>query len=177
MHGADRPSHSTFHAFTVCSRTDGYQRVCHEPEEIKRAAQTRQPWTLDELVRTTSGVVSFLETIGKLIQTVLQHDTGDYLVINAENAAIVRGKIADVLLLPHPTFNQGSLISGEHYTIGGLQCARQPPEVLRWNCLLDGRACAYPVTRRKTHSHSRSPDIIYIIVECHCVLVAIYPPL
>ena len=98
MHGADRPSHSTFHAFTVCSRPDGYQRVCHELEEIKLAAQTRQPWTLDELVRTTSGVVSFLETIGKLIQTVLQHDTGDYLVINAENAAIVRRKITEVLL-------------------------------------------------------------------------------
>ena len=79
-------------------RTDGYQRVCHELEEIKRAAQTRQPWTFDELVRTTSGVVSFLETIGKLIQTVLQHDTGDYLVINAENAAIVRRKITEVLL-------------------------------------------------------------------------------
>lgn len=98
MYGADRHFHSTFHAFTVCSRTDGYQRVCHELEEIKRAAQTRQPWTLDELVRTTSGVMSFLETIGKLIQTVLQHDTGNYLVINAENAAIVRGKITGVFL-------------------------------------------------------------------------------
>jgi len=86
-----------FHASTVCSGTDGFQRVCHELEEIKRAAQTRQPWTLDELVLTASGVVSFFGTTGKLVHTVLQHDTGDYLVINAENAAIVRGKIAEVL--------------------------------------------------------------------------------
>jgi hypothetical protein len=47
---------------------------------------------------TVSGVVSFLGTSGKLVQTVLQYDTGDYLVINAENAAIVRGKITEVLL-------------------------------------------------------------------------------
>ena len=58
----------------------------------------RQPWPLDGLVLTASGVVSFLGTTGKLVHTVLQHDTGDYLVINAENAAIVRGKIAEVLL-------------------------------------------------------------------------------
>jgi hypothetical protein len=72
---------------------DECQLVCHELEGIKRAAQTRQPWTLDELVRTASGVVSFLETTGKLVQMVLQHDTEDYLVINAENAAIVRGRL------------------------------------------------------------------------------------
>ena len=77
---------------------DECQHVCHELEGIKRAAQTRQPWTLDELVRTASGVVSFLGTTGKLVQTVLQHATGDDLVINAENVAILRGKIAEVLL-------------------------------------------------------------------------------
>ncbi|HEV8326839.1 MAG TPA: hypothetical protein VGQ08_05100 [Nitrospiraceae bacterium] len=41
--------------------------------------------------------MSFLGATGKLVQTVLQHDTGDYLVINAGNAAIVSGKIAEVL--------------------------------------------------------------------------------
>jgi hypothetical protein len=63
-----------------------------------RAAQTRQPWTLDELVLTASGVVSLLGTTGKLVQTVLHHATGGDLVINAENVAILRGKIAEVLL-------------------------------------------------------------------------------
>lgn len=74
---------------------DGYQRVCHEFEGIKRAAQTRQPEMLDELARAASGVVASLGANGKLVQTVLQHDARDYLVNNAMNAAIVSVKIVE----------------------------------------------------------------------------------
>ena len=76
---------------------DWYQRACHELQGIKRAVQTRQPWTIDELARIASGVVASLGTNDKLLQTVLQHDAGDYLVNNAVNVAIVSVKIAEVL--------------------------------------------------------------------------------
>ena len=74
-----------------------YQGACHELQGIKRAVQTRQPWTLDELVRIASGVVASLGAHDKLVQTVLQRDAGDYLVDNAVNVAIVSVKIAEAL--------------------------------------------------------------------------------
>lgn len=76
---------------------DWYHRACHELQGIKRAVQTRQPWTLDELVRISSGVVASIGSNDKLVQTVLQHDTGDYLVNNAVSVAIVSVKIAEAL--------------------------------------------------------------------------------
>ena len=79
------------------AETDWYQRACHELQGIKRAVQTRQPWTLDELVRIASGVVASLGANDTLVQRVLQHDAGDYLVNNAVNVAIVSVKIAAAL--------------------------------------------------------------------------------
>ena len=79
------------------AETDWYQRACHELQGIKRAVQTRRPWTLDELVRLASGVVDSLGANDKLVQRVLQHDAGDYLVNNAVNVAIVSVKIAEAL--------------------------------------------------------------------------------
>ena len=76
---------------------DWYQRACHELQGIKRAVQTQQPWTLDELARIASGVVASLGANDKLVQTVLQGDSGDYLVNNAVNVAIVSVKIAEAL--------------------------------------------------------------------------------
>jgi HD-GYP domain-containing protein (c-di-GMP phosphodiesterase class II) len=76
---------------------DWYQRACHELQGIKRAVQTRQPWTLEELTRIASGVVASLGANDQLVQTVLQHDTGDYLVNNAVSVAIVSVKIAEAL--------------------------------------------------------------------------------
>ena len=77
--------------------TDWYQRACHELQGIKRAVQTRQPWTLDELALIASGVVASLGANDKLVQTVLQQDAGDYLVKNAVSVAIVSVKIAEAL--------------------------------------------------------------------------------
>ena len=77
--------------------TDWYQRACHELQGIKRAVQTQQPWTLDELTRIASGIVVSLGANDKLVQTVLQRDGGDYLVNNAVNVAIVSVKIAEAL--------------------------------------------------------------------------------
>jgi HD-GYP domain-containing protein (c-di-GMP phosphodiesterase class II) len=79
------------------AETDWYQRACDELQGIKRAVQTRQPWTLDELVRIASGVVASLGAHDKLVQTVLQQAAGDYLVNNAVNVAIVSVKIAEAL--------------------------------------------------------------------------------
>lgn len=79
------------------AETDWYQRACHELQGIKRAVQTRQPWTLDELARIASGVVASLEANDKLVQTALQRDDGDYLVNNAVSVAIVSVKIAEAL--------------------------------------------------------------------------------
>ena len=79
------------------AETDWYQYAFHELQGIKRAVQTRQPWTLDELVRIASGVVASLGANDKLVQRVLQHDAGDYLVNNAVNVAIVSVKIAEAL--------------------------------------------------------------------------------
>ena len=79
------------------AETDWYQRACHELQGIKRAVQTRQPWTLDELARIASGVVASLGANDKLVQRVLQHEAGDYLVNNAVNVAIVSVKIAEAL--------------------------------------------------------------------------------
>jgi HD-GYP domain-containing protein (c-di-GMP phosphodiesterase class II) len=79
------------------AETDWYQRACDELQGIKHAVQTRQPWTLDELVRIASGVVASLGAHDKLVQTVLQQAAGDYLVDNAVNVAIVSVKIAEAL--------------------------------------------------------------------------------
>ncbi len=79
------------------AETDWYQRACHELQGIKRAVQTRQTWTLDELVRIASGIVVSLGATDKLVQTVLQQAAGDYLVNNAVNVAIVSVKIAEAL--------------------------------------------------------------------------------
>lgn len=79
------------------AETDWYQGACHELQGIKRAVQTRQTWTLDELVRIASGVVASLGANDKLVQTVLQQAAGDYLVNNAVNVAIVSVKIAEAL--------------------------------------------------------------------------------
>jgi HD-GYP domain-containing protein (c-di-GMP phosphodiesterase class II) len=81
----------------VVVEIDWYQRACHEIKGIKRAVQTREPWRLDELVRVASGVVASLGATDKLVQAVLQRDTGDYLVSNAVNVAIVSVKIAGAL--------------------------------------------------------------------------------
>lgn len=79
------------------AETDWYQHACQELQGIKRAVQTRQPWTLDELARIASGIVASIGAHDKLVQTVLQHDTGDYLVKNAVGVAIVSVKIAEAL--------------------------------------------------------------------------------
>ena len=79
------------------AETDWYQRACHELQGIKRAVQTRQPWTLDELTRIASGVVASLGANDELVQKVLQRDGGDYLVNNALNVAIVSVKITEAL--------------------------------------------------------------------------------
>lgn len=76
---------------------DWYRLACHELQGVKRAVQTRQPWTLDELARIASGVVASLGANDTLVQRVLQHDAGDYLVNNAVNVAIVSVKIAEGL--------------------------------------------------------------------------------
>ncbi|MDZ4854163.1 MAG: HD domain-containing protein [Nitrospirota bacterium] len=76
---------------------DWHQRACDELQGIKRAAQTRQPWAVDELARIASGVVTSLGTNDKLVQTALQQDAGDYLVNNAVHVAIVSVKIAEAL--------------------------------------------------------------------------------
>ena len=79
------------------AEADWYQRACHELQGIKRAVQTRQSWTLDELARIAAGVVASLGANDKLVQMALQHDTGDYLVKNAVCVAIVSVKIAAAL--------------------------------------------------------------------------------
>ena len=79
------------------AEADWYQRACHELQGIKRAVQTRQPWTLDELARIAAGVVASIGANDKLVQTALQHDAGDYLVKNAVCVAIVSVKIAGAL--------------------------------------------------------------------------------
>ena len=79
------------------AETDWHQCACHELQGIKRAIQTKQPWTVEELALIASGVVSSLGANDKLIQAVLQRDAGDYLVSNAVNVAIVSVKIAGAL--------------------------------------------------------------------------------
>ena len=79
------------------SEIDWYQRACHELQGIKRAVQTRQSWTIDELARIASGVVASLRATDKLVHTVLQQNDRDYLVNNAVNVAIVGVKIAEAL--------------------------------------------------------------------------------
>jgi HD-GYP domain-containing protein (c-di-GMP phosphodiesterase class II) len=81
----------------VVVEIDWYERACHVIQGIKRAVQTREAWGLEELVRVASGVVASLEATDKLVQAVLQRDTGDYLVSNAVNVAIVSVKIAGAL--------------------------------------------------------------------------------
>jgi len=77
--------------------TDWYQRVGHEVQGIKQAIQTRQPWRFDELTRIASGVVASLGANDRLVQAVLDRNTGDYLITNAVNVAIVSVKIAEAL--------------------------------------------------------------------------------
>jgi HD-GYP domain-containing protein (c-di-GMP phosphodiesterase class II) len=77
--------------------TDWHQCACYELQRIKRAVQTKQSWTVDELVLIASGVVSSLGANDTLLQTVLRHDAGDYLVNNAVNVSIVSVKIAEAL--------------------------------------------------------------------------------
>jgi len=79
------------------AETDWHQCACHELQKIKRAVQTKQPWTVDELALIASGVVSSLRANDQLLQTVLRQDAGDYLVNNAVNVAIVSVKIAEAL--------------------------------------------------------------------------------
>jgi HD-GYP domain-containing protein (c-di-GMP phosphodiesterase class II) len=86
---------STFSS--VAPETDWYQCACHELQGIKRAVQTKQPWTVDALALIASGVVSSLGANDTLLQMVLRHDAGDYLVNNAVNVAIVSVKISEAL--------------------------------------------------------------------------------
>lgn len=79
------------------AETDWHQCACHELQRIKRAVQTKQPWTIDELALIASGVVASLGANDQLLQTVLRHDAGDYLVNNAVNVSIVSVKIAEAL--------------------------------------------------------------------------------
>lgn len=79
------------------AETDWHQRACNELQRIKRAIQTKQPWTVEELALIASGVASSLGANDKLIQAVLQRDAGDYLVNNAVDVAIVSVKIAEAL--------------------------------------------------------------------------------
>jgi len=76
---------------------DWYQRACHALQGIKRAVQTKQTWTLDELTVIASGVVASLRANDKLVQVALQHNDGDYLINNAVNVAVVSVKIAEAL--------------------------------------------------------------------------------
>ncbi|MGH7180370.1 MAG: HD-GYP domain-containing protein [Nitrospiraceae bacterium] len=82
---------------TSVVETDWYQRTGHELQGIKRAIQTRQPWSFDELTRIASGVVASLGANDRLVQAVLERDSGDYLITNAVNVAIVSVKIAEAL--------------------------------------------------------------------------------
>jgi len=77
--------------------TDWYERAAHEVQGIKHAVQTRQPWKLDELTRIASGVVASLGANDRLIEAVLQRNSGDYLINNSVNVAIVSVKIAEAL--------------------------------------------------------------------------------
>lgn len=79
------------------AEVDWYQRACNELQGIKRAVQTRQPWTLDELVQISSRIVASIGSSDKLVQAMLQHEAGDYLVNNAVSVAIVSVKIAEAL--------------------------------------------------------------------------------
>lgn len=49
------------------------------------------------MARIASGIVAAIGAHDKLIQTVLQHEAGDYLIKNAVNVAIVSVKIAEAL--------------------------------------------------------------------------------
>ena len=76
---------------------DWYQCACIELQAIKRAVHARQPWRIDELAQIASGIAASIVTNDKLLQRVLQHDEGDYLVKNALSVAIVSVKIAEAL--------------------------------------------------------------------------------
>ena len=77
--------------------TDWYQRAGYELQGIKQAVQARQPWKLDELSRISAAVVDSLCTNDSLVEAVLQRNSGDYLINNAVNVAIVAVKIAEAL--------------------------------------------------------------------------------
>ena len=96
MEPTDLPNSSSMSSPAVAD-VDWHLCASHELQGIKRAVQTKQPWTVDELVRIASGVVTALGANDKLIQTVLKNDGGDYLINNAVNVAIVSVKIAEAL--------------------------------------------------------------------------------
>lgn len=87
---------SSTHASSVAG-IDWYRRACHELQGIKQVIQAKQPWTLDELVRIASGMVDSIGADDSLVLRVLQQDTGDYLVRNSVNVAVVSVKIAEAL--------------------------------------------------------------------------------
>ena len=89
--------------------TDWHQCACYELQGIKRAVQTRQPWTLDELVRIASGIVDSLGANDRLVHMALQPDAGDYLINNAVNVAILGVKIAEALRYESPKLEQVAL--------------------------------------------------------------------
>jgi HD-GYP domain-containing protein (c-di-GMP phosphodiesterase class II) len=102
----------------ICSpsiaETDWYQCAYQELQGIKRAVQTRQPWAIDGLARIASGVVASLRAHDTLVQTVLHHNAGDYLVSNAVNVAIVSVKIAEALRYEPAKLEQVALVGLLH---------------------------------------------------------------
>jgi HD-GYP domain-containing protein (c-di-GMP phosphodiesterase class II) len=96
------------------AETDWYQCAGHELQGIKHAVQTQQSWKLDELTRIASGVVASLGADDRLIQAVLQRNSGDYLINNAVNVAIVSVKIAEALRYESAKLEQFALAGFLH---------------------------------------------------------------
>ncbi|NWF72020.1 MAG: HD domain-containing protein [Nitrospirae bacterium] len=103
---------STLSPSTV--EVDWYHRATHELQGIKHAVQTRQLWKFDELTRIASGVVASLGTNDKLVQEVLERHSGDYLINNAVNVAIVSVKIAEALRYESAKLEQCALAGFLH---------------------------------------------------------------
>jgi len=81
----------------IAGEIDWYQRACQELQGIKHAVQTKQPWTLDELLRIASGIVASVGIADTLVHSSLRLDDGDYLVKNAVRVAILSVKVAEAL--------------------------------------------------------------------------------
>ena len=96
------------------AEADWYQCAGHELQGIKHAVQTKQSWKLDELTRIASGVVASLGADDRLIQAVLQRNSGDYLINNAVNVAIVSVKIAEALRYESAKLEQFALAGFLH---------------------------------------------------------------